>query len=399
MPVQKLKSSPQLRANLQPKPPTARAKSTKAPNTLAQTLVAGIRKSLGEDDADDVSLLSEDVILSDVTEFIPTGFPDVDRILGGGWPVGRASEVFGPEASGKTALAHRAIKACQDAGGTPVLLDYEHALDRTKMRQLGINPEGIVYITPKTIEKGWDAIWNIMDTLEKNPPEFPTLIVWDSVAAAAPKAELEDKTTENSHVGLVARAMSRGCRRMFRAISRVRAHMLWINQERDKIGGFSPGFMKPMETPGGKAIKYAASLRIRCQVQQQIREGVKVTGFRVKVSTKKNRVVAPFQAAAFVLDFKFGPSPALTAFADFIDRRIIKMAGKREGTTENVYTVPWHDEKVTKAEWIALCRTAGFQAQIVKAYNESASAVPAASPVPAGTKEEDDDEDGGKAED
>ncbi len=346
--------------------------------SLAQSIVANVRKTLDPDEADDISLLSEDTVLADVTEWIPTGFPGLDAILGGGWPVGRASEVYGAEASGKSALAHRAIKACQDAGGTAMLLDFEHALDKTKMEQLGIDANSLIYYTPKYIEQAWDSIWVVMETLEKAKPDGPFLLVWDSVAAAVPKAELDDKTVEKSHVGLVARAMTRGCRRMFREIAHTRAHMLWINQERDDIGGFSrPGMMPEKKTTGGNAIKYAVTIRVRCQKVSTLKERMKSpsgngiersTGYVIKATTKKNRVAPPHQKAEFILDFKYGPSPALTAIKDFVEARVLKSPTKRESDKALVYAVPWVDAPMSKAEWIEAFNEPAFYANVLDAY-------------------------------
>lgn len=326
-----------------------------ATDALAKSIVSSIRARVGEDDEDNFSLLADDSVLSDVKEYIPTGFHMLDSILGGGWPVGRASEVFGPEGCGKTALAHRAIKACQDAGGIAALIDAECALDEDKMQQLGIDPDRLIYCTPKHIEQTWDAIWEIIATLEKQPPVAPVLIVWDSIAASVPKDELDDKTTEKSHVGLVARSMSRGCRRMFRAIAKTRAHMLWINQERDAIGGFGPPGMQEKRTAGGNAVKYAASVRLRCQKVQTLKEGTCATGYKIKVQTKKNRLAPPHQKAEFVLDFKYGPSPEVTAFSDFLAMRVIKPSGFRvedDKTRTSLYAADFASEPFSKVDFI-----------------------------------------------
>ncbi len=386
-----LKSSAKPRPPLKqdPVPPAApsavRKGSGKA--SLAQTIVSNIRKTLAKEDQDDVSLLSEDSVLADVTEWIPTGFPNIDAILGGGWPVGRASEVYGAEGCGKSALAHRAIKACQDSGGTAMLIDFEHALDKAKMLQLGINADDLIYTTPKHIEQAWDEIWTTMETLEKSKPDAPFLLIWDSIAAAPPKEELSDKTVEKNHVGLVAKAMTRGCRRMFRAIARVRAHMLWINQERDDIGGFAkPGFMQEKKTTGGNAIKYAATLRIRVARVATLKARVKSpsgnpidrsTGYCIKVTTKKNRLAPPHQKSEFILDFKHGPSPALTALHDLLDRRVVKNAGKRDSDNQVVYSVAWDGKKRSRAEWIEGFNDPDFYAHVLEVYKTATFTVEA----------------------
>lgn len=290
---------------------------------LASLLVSNVKKRLVslKGDPKSVSLLSDETILSDVKEFIPTGFHELDRALGGGFAVGRASEVFGAEGAGKSALVHRLIRSVQDAGGTVVHIDSEVSLDPSKMKQLGIDPRRLVYVTPKTIEETWDVIWDVIATLRKKPPKAPTLISWDSIAGSVPRAELEEKSANDSHIGLIARALSRGCRKMFRAIAEVRAHMLWVNQERSAIGG---GPFQEAETVGGKAVKYAASQRLRVTRVQTMKQGERATGYRVRCVTKKNRLAPPHQRANWILDFKVGPSPELTLLEFLLEEKQIR---------------------------------------------------------------------------
>ncbi len=344
---------------------TAIRKRSPGAASEARAIVDVLRKAAGGDkgdeEADNYSLLLDDSVLADVTEWIPTGFHMLDKILGGGWPVGRASEVFGPEASGKTALAHRAIRACQDAGGIAVLIDAECALDNAKMEQLGIDPARLIYCTPETIEKTWDAIWRIIGRLETEPGKHPMLIVWDSIAASIPKDELADATSDKSHVGLVARAMSRGCRRMFRAIARVRAHMLWINQERDTIGGFTrPGMPKEKVTVGGNAVRYAASIRIRTKCALKLKTPQGISGLKIKATTIKNRLAAPHRSAEFVLDFVHGPSTECSAFHDFMAQRVIFAAGFRTNEDKSktaLFSAAWTTEPFTRDEFIERGKT------------------------------------------
>jgi recombination protein RecA len=348
---------------------------------FAVTLVKNIQKRLGQQKSnpENVALMSSD-ILSEVKEWIPTGFPDLDRILGGGWPVGRASEVFGQEGCGKSALSHMAVLACQKAGGVPIYIDFESALDPDKMEQLGIRPDRCVYARPKDIEEAWDIIWEALDTLEANPPPAPTLIVWDSVAASVPRAETTEKSSGDNHVGLVARSMSKGCRKMFLRIAQVKAHMMWINQERDKIGGFS-GFGDNKQTTGGAAIRYAASLRVRCARVSTLKVGTKASGYLIQTSTKKNRCAPPHQKSTWVLDFSVGPSPELTAFQGLLDGRVIKAAGGGK------YKAPWSEEPFGKLDWLRLCKESSeFRKGAKVAYAELVKAAASST----GEGEEDD---------
>lgn len=299
-------------------------------------------------------------MLSEVTEWIPTGFMGLDYILGGGWAVGRCSEVFGPEGAGKSALTHRAIKACQDNGGTVLYIDFENALDPPKMKQLGINPDRLAYVQPDHIEQAWDIIWTALDYAEAKSPKAPTLIVWDSVAASVPKAEVEEKDSSKAHVGLIARAMSKGCRKMFRRIAKVRAHMMWVNQERDNIGG---GMFAEAVTPGGKAVRYAASMRVRVTRVATLPKGSEKvkTHYLIRALTKKCRLFPPHRKFTWVLDFKHGPSPELTLFQNLIDARVIK-------TTKGMYLAKWSKKNFKKSAWLGLMEDEGFRTHAEAAY-------------------------------
>lgn len=329
---------------------TAVKAAAKESAPFAMQLVKTLRKKLsqGKEDPDNVSLMSDDAVLSDVKEFIPSGFPALDDILGGGWAVGRASEVFGDEGSGKSALTHAAIISVQAMGGIAIYIDWENALDPDKMEQLGIVPERLVYVTPDDIEQGWDVVWDAVNALIDKHPDSPTLIIWDSVAASVPREELQAGTAAKaSSPGAIARAMSKGCRKMFRSIARTRAHMMWVNQEREKIGKFAGFGPPPKETVGGKAIRYAASQRVRVCKVATLKEGTRATGYLVKVITKKNRCAPPHQNTTWVLDFRVGPSPALTAFQHLKEWGVIK---KKEGE----FIAPWSKLSFGEKDWIRL---------------------------------------------
>lgn len=307
-------------------------------------------------DPRDVVLASESEHLADVREWIPTGFAGLDEIFGGGWPVGRVSEVFGAEGAGKSALAHRAIVACQQAGGVVVYLDYEFSLEKKIFAQLGIDDTRLIHLTPKHVEQGWDLAFEILDDLEVNSPKAPWLLVWDSVGASAPKVAHEAESMEENTVGAHARAIGNGCTKLFRRIARARAHFMMVNQERTVIGGNQRSFMGPeLQTTGGKAKLYTFSLRARvARVTTLKTEGTSgtATGYLVAVSTKKNKSAPPHQTARFVLDFKHGPSPLLTIY------QVLKDANKIRSIGAGKYTGTWaHGKKFGKGdEWLDALR-------------------------------------------
>lgn len=295
-------------------------------------------------DQKNITLLSQGDVLSDVKEWISTGFRTLDKILGGGWAVGRASELFGIEGTGKSALTHMAVKECQKNGGVVVYIDFENALDKQKMSQLGIDPDKLIYCSPEHIQEAWDMVWEAIDYMKANPPKAPSLIVWDSVAASIPKDELEADSAEDNQMALIARAMAKGCRRMYRQIAKVRAHMLWVNHESTKFG--SRTFIPEITTPGGREIKFAASLRIRCTIRERLKRGDVATGYLIQCNTYKCRLVPPHQKANWVLDFTHGPSPELTMFQALLDGKYIKSSGG------GFYIGTWSKKQFTRESWL-----------------------------------------------
>jgi recombination protein RecA len=299
----------------------------------------------------DIVRASDVDVLSDVTEWVSTGFAGVDEIFGGGLPVGRVSEVFGAEGSGKTALSVSSILACQRAGGVGVFFDYEHSVSKEQIIAQGVDPTRLIYLRPDHIEAGWDAAFEMFEELEKKPPTAPWLFVWDSFGASQPKSIFEADSQENNHVGSHARAIGNGCMLMFGRIARVRAHMMCINQERTVIGGNTGFGGPPLQTTGGKAKLYTFALRARtARVSTLKTEGTTGTasGYLCAVATKKNKCAPPHQQARFVLDFKHGPSPSLTM------RQVLKDAGKVRHKGAGKYTGTWAGGRVFGKgdEWI-----------------------------------------------
>jgi recombination protein RecA len=343
-----------------PAKPASGAKRKAGPS--ADALVALVRKALPKDEQSAVSKLSEGGLAS-VVEWIPSGFPDLDRILGGGWAVGRASEVSGPPGQGKSALTHRAIKSAQVLGGTPMVLDFEHSLEEGTMIQLDIDPERLIYVPASSLESGWSAVWALLGALRKKPPEVPQLIVWDSIPAAPPRSALEG-TEVTSIASESANINSRNCARMFHEIASVRAHMMWVNQVRTKMGARSFGGQET-RTPGGYMLEHAASIRVSCQIVKRLRpkttRGTPPSGYVIKTITNKCRLAPPHRSTEWVLDFTVGPSPDLTM------RHLLTEAGILKGPSNKV-TAPWRDEPFRRGEWLRLLRwDRGFRSEANRA--------------------------------
>lgn len=287
-------------------------KDTKKDELLQQALKA-IEKEYGKGsimklgDRADVSI-----------DAIPTGSLALDYALGiGGYPKGRIIEIYGPESSGKTTLALQAIAQCQKGGGRCAFIDAENAIDPLYARKLGVDIDELILSQPDSGEQALE----ITEVLIRSGAI--DLVVIDSVAALVPQQELDGEMSDSS-IGLQARLMSKAMRKLSGVMNRSACTAIFINQLREKVGIM---FGNPETTPGGRALKFYASVRLDVRRSETIKNGTDVIGNKVNIKVVKNKVAPPFKVASVEMIYGEGISHVSEIINMAVDYDIIDKSG------------------------------------------------------------------------
>lgn len=295
----------------------------------------------------DVSLLSDPDSPCNVTEWLSTGCLALDAIMGGGLPIGRVTEMYGENSSGKSLIATQVAALAQANGVTVGYVDTESAVSKEMMEILGVKLDELVYTSPDTVEEVFTFFQDMVDAKEKVAEDSILLLIWDSIAATSAMQEM-DADPGKANYGIHAKVISQGFRKFCREISKKRVCVLALNQIRQKIGVM---YGDNVATFGGLAMSFHASVRVELDVVSKIKIDLankkkRIVGMNTKAIVKKNKVAVPFREATLPIHFGSGIDDAASAFLYLLDNEFLTRKGI-------AYTMKIGDEEITatKSSW------------------------------------------------
>lgn len=295
----------------------------------------------------DVTLLSEDTSPCTVSEWISTGCLALDRICGNGLPVGRAIEIFGDESTGKSLIAEQIASVAQQEGHIVAYADTETAVSKDMMEEVGVNIDELIYCSPDAVEEVFKFFEAMIESKRDRSPESVLVLIWDSIAATSSMRELENDYGKTGYLDH-ARLISQGMRKIMPRIKDNKICLVMLNQIRENIGVM----YGPKETTfGGKAVKFAASIRIQLSPAGKIKTANKrVIGISTLAKIVKNRLAPPFQETILPIYFGHGiDDPG--ASRNYLKSHDLMVAPK--GTREYIIDVPEKDTRVKVSDWEA----------------------------------------------
>ena len=276
------------------------------PNSKAKSIV----EELIEKKKLDVSLLNEEDSPCVVQDWLSSGCVVLDWMLGGGFPLGRITEIYGDESTGKSLIAAQAIAVAQQEDIISMMIDTESAVSLPIMKAVGVNIDELIYSAPDTVEEVFEIIDSAIESKDKKYPDSKMIIVWDTIAATSVALEM-DSPYGKSLMGRHALMISQSLRKIARKLSHSHIYALFLNQTRQKIGVM---YGDPETTTGGKAVRFYASVRLRLHLSQKLKQGKKIVAVETSASVVKNKVAVPFRNAKLPIFFGHGIDDALATY-------------------------------------------------------------------------------------